>query len=201
MFSYPLEWPAGWDRTPPDERKNSQFKTGFEQARIQLLDEIRLLAGEGGSPVITCNIPMRKKDGLPYSKYSAPDFEPDDPGVAVYFWFNEEQVCIPCDKWMRVRDNLHAIELTINALRGIERWGAKEMVSAAFKGFEALPSPEDEVTTRDFNYFEDCKTMEELKDRFRELSKFHHPDSGGATEDFAEIHRQYKKREDELRSE
>lgn len=35
---------------------------------------------------------------------------------------------------------MRAIEKTIEALRGLERWGAKEMVNAPFRGFKALPA-------------------------------------------------------------
>lgn len=40
------------------------------------------------------------------------------------------------------------------------------------------------------NYFKDCKTIHEAKQKFRELAKKHHPDAGGDTKTFAEISRQ-----------
>jgi DnaJ-domain-containing protein 1 len=37
------------------------------------------------------------------------------------------------------REHARKIELTIAALRGLDRWGAKELLNAAFWGFKALP--------------------------------------------------------------
>ena len=43
---------------------------------------------------------------------------------------------IACDKWDSIRDNLHAVAKTIEALRGIDRWGTGEMVDAGTLGDE-----------------------------------------------------------------
>jgi hypothetical protein len=72
---------------------------------------------------------------LPYAKYKTPD----DPGVAVYFELNGRSQVFACDKWDRVEDNLQAIRKTIEAIRGIERWGSSEMLNRIYKGFQALP--------------------------------------------------------------
>ena len=45
-----------------------------------------------------------------------------------------------CDKFRYTRDNIYAVAKTIEALRGIERWGASDMMERAFSGFKALPS-------------------------------------------------------------
>lgn len=58
----------------------------------------------------------------------------EDTGGTAYFDRNGEQVCIPCDRWIRLEDNVNAIALAIGALRGLERWGAKQMVDQAFRG-------------------------------------------------------------------
>src|SRR3546814_19053229 len=51
-----------------------------------------------------------------------------------------------CDRWDTVRDNVRAIGKTIEAIRGIERWGASDMMERAFSAFEALPAPGGGVT-------------------------------------------------------
>lgn len=43
------------------------------------------------------------------------------------------------------------------------------------------------------NYFKDCQTIFEVKDRFRQLAKKHHPDRGGDTAIMQEINNQYEK--------
>lgn len=65
--------------------------------------------------------------------------------MAVYFTHEKEPKCFACDCFDRVEDNLQAIRKTIEALRGIERWGSSEMLNRVFKGFAALPErPEHE---------------------------------------------------------
>jgi hypothetical protein len=40
-----------------------------------------------------------------------------------------------------INRNIYAIAKTIEALRGIERWGSGSMVEQAFTGFVTLPAP------------------------------------------------------------
>ena len=140
--AYPLAWPAGWKRTNNPERSNFHSKSGkyskqprsVAKARDEVLLQLERIVAT--SAVISTNI-QTTLAGVPYSNRA----EPEDRGAAVYFVTQGKEQCIPCDKWDRVADNLWAIAKTLDALRGIERWGAKEMVDAAFRGFEALPAP------------------------------------------------------------
>ena len=178
--AYPLQFPSNWGRTKYTER--SKFDTTFASTRDILLNEIRLL--EGTNIVISSNVALRQ-DGIPYANTC----EPEDKGVAVYFTLWGKQQCIPCDKWDRVRDNLRAIEKTVAALRGIERWGAKDMVKASFQGFEALP---EKIEPNQHQYFVGINSLDEAKVRRKVLIKELHPDYGGNSEDFAEMQRQFK---------
>lgn len=176
--SFPLRWPLSWKRTGLGARKPALFKTSFGAARDGLLGELRMLGAR--EVVISSNIPMRL-DGLPYANYNTPA----DSGVAVYFVLNGRHQCIPCDKWVKVVDNLQAINLTVAALRGLERWGAKEMMDAAFSGFIAL---EDKSHV---DYFKGCLGPEAVKARYSELVKKLHPDLGGNPDEFMEMKKQY----------
>jgi len=129
--AYPLAWPATWPRTDYPDR--SRFGVTFATARDELLYELELLGAT--DIVISTNVELRR-DGLPYANRP----EPNDTGVAIYFRRDGRHQCIPVDRWDRVKDNLRAAGLTIQALRGLERWGAKHMVDAAFTGFAALPA-------------------------------------------------------------
>jgi len=42
------------------------------------------------------------------------------------------------------------------------------------------------------NFFHDCRTVEEIKKRYRQLAMKHHPDRGGDTATMQEINRQYQ---------
>lgn len=187
--AYPLQWPQGWQRTK--FRKYSRFDTSRSKAISNLYNELRLLGAK--APVISSNVMIYERGGkkIPYADQSV-----NDPAVAVYFEFNGSQQCIPCDKWKSVADNIHAVGKTIQALRGIERWGAKEMVNAAFKGFQALP---DYTNNRppiipQQHYFSDCIDRLDVKAKYKKLVKKMHPDRDGNTEEFQEMKRQYERR-------
>ena len=89
-----------------------------------------------------------------------------------------------CDRWKLVEHNVQAIALTIEAMRGMERWGAKHMIKAMFTGFKALPekgSGENpfEVLGLDAarEYME-----QEITAAYKRKAKTEHPDAGGSEE-------------------
>lgn len=179
--AFPLQWPIGWERTPEGKRQYASFKQTLATARDGLLVELERMGAQRHQVVISTNIPLRR-DGLPYSGKT----NPPDPGVAVYFVLDGVQKCIPCDKWMFVEDNMQAIRLTINALRGLERWGARQMVDAAFSGFDALPASSETGWWVTLGVPRDAH-LEELRRVYRDLVKRHHPDRGGDPEAFHRI--------------
>ncbi|GHE88550.1 hypothetical protein GCM10016455_05850 [Aliiroseovarius zhejiangensis] len=132
--AYPLQWPAHVSRTRPAARRYSRFDVTPDRARRELLREAELM---GRHVVISTNIELRR-DGEPYANRRAPE----DPGVAVYFMRKKQQVCLACDKHPEVWENMRAIGKTLEAMRGIERWGTSELLDQAFKGFTALPPPD-----------------------------------------------------------
>jgi hypothetical protein len=178
--AYPLYWPENWPRIPPSQQKKSAFRSTMGQARGELFEEIRRLGGK--EVILSTNIPLRN-DGLPRADAK----EPIDAGVAVYFTYKKKPMCFACDKFYYVRENIHAIKLTIEALRGIERWGASDMLDRAFTGFTALPSPFEMKRTK-YHYFGDgAWTPASVRARYRELCRENHPDKGGDPEIMAEI--------------
>ena len=133
--AYPLHWPAGRKRTPPAQVAWSRFQPNgraMEAANVQA--ELSRLGAS--NVIISTNVRLRR-DGFPYSS----DKPPSDAGVAVYFDYLGSQKCFPCDRWVLVEENLRAIFKSIEAIRGLERWGSKSFVEAAFTGFAALPAP------------------------------------------------------------
>lgn len=179
--AFPLAWPPGWNRT--QYPKHSNFaKHSMAKATIFLLGELKRLGAK--HIVISTNVQLRR-DGLPYSNRRSPT----DAGVAVYFVLNGQNQCIPCDKWNRVECNLWAIAKCVEALRGLERWGAKEMVSASFQGFKALPEVASQPKV---DYFAGCTTKEEVTARYRTLVKTYHPDHGGTNDQFVDLTNQYE---------
>lgn len=172
--AYPLEWPPGWPRTDAVRRESSRFKTTLFQALKFLEKEVAALGGK--MLVISSN-------------YSLGDQNPTDPGVTAYFQYQAISAAIPCDRWKKIEDNIHAIAKTIEALRGIERWGAKHMTKAAFTGFAALPAP-GQTTGRSWRTVLDASdgdTLEQVKAKYRKLSGERHPDRGGSQDAMTEL--------------
>lgn len=129
--AYPLHWPDGWPRTKAGWREQARFDTSFARARDGLAQELERLGARNA--VLSTNVELRL-DGQPYANRA----EPADPGVAVYFEYNGKSMTFACDRWDKVRDNIQAVRKTIDALRGIERWGASDMLERAFTGFAQL---------------------------------------------------------------
>lgn len=191
--AYPLSWPPGWPRART--RESSQFSSGrvkfdrsrgarMEPAQQNLFRELGLLGAK--RIVLSTNIELRQ-DGLPYANRR----DPTDPGVAIYFELKRENKCFPCDRWDRVADNVHAIALSIGALRGLDRWGASHMVDAAFKGFRALP--EGPQWWQLLGLDSDVTSPEEIKAAYKKKAKTAHPDmEGGSHEEMIRIEAAYQ---------
>ena len=196
MEAWPLYWPEGRPRLAYYQREDARFKTTFARARDNIIHEIGLLVGryQHANPVISTNIPLRN-DGLPYATYK----KPDDPGVAVYFTYKKQQVCFACDRWIKIEDNMQAICKTIEALRGIARWGTGDMMDAAFTGFTALPPPASGWRA-DLGLPVDCRDLDAAQEAYKRLRSIHHPDKGGNAEQFYKINRAIDAAEKELRA-
>lgn len=170
--AYPLTWPANRPRTA-GYREYARFKSTVGKELIRVRNEVRLLGGSG--LIISSNLELRL-DGEP----KASSRVPTDPGVAVYFNLRKLPMCFACDRWNKVEDNVRAITLTIEALRGIERWGSGQMVRQAFTGFTALPAPEQPFQVLGVRA---AATEDEIMSAYRGLISKHHPDKPGGDHD------------------
>lgn len=193
---FPLSWPDSRPRTPAHARLRAAFKTSFAVARDEALREIHLLGGT--DPIFSSNIP-RRNDGLPYA-----DAKPQngDPAIAAYFTRKGKQLCFACDKWLSVDANMHAIALTIGALRGIARWGTGDMMEAAFRGFAALPAPGESGASSWWNVLgvPINATAEQVREAYRVLVFKHHPDKGGDAELFRRVQQAFEQFEREQKA-
>lgn len=168
--AYPLYWPSNRGRTPSYKRTRARFKTTFGAAVDFIINELRLLGAR--HPVISTNVQLRR-DGLPSAAAGARNVY--DSGVAIYFFYKERETCMTCDRWDKVEDNIYAIGKSIEAMRGIARWGSGDMLEAAFAGFVALPDPKSKW--REVLGFP--STLDAAENQYRFLSKKHHPDMPG----------------------
>ena len=183
---YPLAWPAHWPRTKG--RKRAPFKTHYQKATKELSYELQRIGAQ--RVVLSTNLELRL-DGTPYLNRGLPA----DPGVALYFTREGKDVCIPCDRWDSVPANIRAVTLTLEALRGIDRWGTGKMIDAAFTGFKALPYDGPIVpappwwTVLGVDAGADTAVV---KDRYREIAKRVHPDRGGTAAEMQRLNAAYE---------
>jgi hypothetical protein len=179
--AYPLYWPDGWKRCASYARSHLQGRLTFGQARDRLLRELRLLGA--ANVVLSTNIPLRR-DGLPYADYR----RPDDPGVSVFFTYSKRHMCFACDRYHVIEDNVRAIALTIEALRGIERWGASDMIERAFRGFTAITQAASRSWREVFGFGkEEEVSAGDVEAMFRKLAHERHPDHGGSDAAMTEL--------------
>lgn len=190
IAAYPLEWPTHWPRTTYPEP--ARFSTTLNNALNGVMFEMRLMGVRPSNYVVSTNIPVRL-DGRPYANYR----QPDDAGVAVYFVLRGHEFCIPSDKWNRVEHNMQAIRKTLEALRGIERWGTKGMMDASFQGFAALPGAAPRRSWWDVLGVDRIAPKAYVEARYRLLARDAHPDLGGNPDRFIELQNAY----DEFRKE
>lgn len=203
--AYPLQWPEGWKRTAPADRKAAKFnKAGtarvpggwrpradltIADALGRLLAELERMGIHRDDVVISTNVPVRL-DGLPRSGAA----EPADPGAAVYWreWGESKtNRVMAIDIYDRVADNIAALAATLDAMRAIERHGGAAILERAFTGFTALPAP---TGARDWQIVLELQDLllperEDIEKAYRRLASKHHPDKGGTAQAMAEINR------------
>ena len=182
----PLHWPEGWARSETQER--SRFGKWNDPVTINkatrfVLDELSRMGVFQSDVIVSTNLKLRI-DGLPYSNQK----QPEDKGVSVWWIKDGKQMVLALDKYDRIADNIYAVGKTIEAMRGIERWGSGEILQRTFTGFQALPDPESASKPswqQVLNYYGD--SLSEAKTAYLKARKAAHPDHGGSTEEFKAV--------------
>lgn len=180
--AYPLHWPPGQKRTTNPSYSRFGDHTLTKATKEVLLELERMSCT---NPIISTNIPLRN-DGLPRADYQKRIIT--DYGVAVYFTRKGKQMVLACDKWNNIEDNLWAIACSIGAMRGLDRWGVSEILERAFTGFIAIPERASSKTCWDILGIPETKDKEKIRNRYKALAKTAHPDGGGSSAMFAELH-------------
>ena len=176
--AYPLSWPLGKPRA--SYRTQANFKTSLADARDGLRDELRIM--EADDVVLSTNIELRHH-GLLYASRRPPQ----DTGVAVYFTWKSQQYAFACDCWLKVEDNMQAIRKTVEALRGIARWGTGEMMQAAFAGFLALPEQASAPAWWQVLEVVDWASPDQINAAYKAKAKQAHPDMPGGSHEAMQV--------------
>lgn len=171
--AYPLAWPDGWPRTESLRRQRWPNQVTLGAALKELESEMRMLGVKNIVLSSNCSLGMENAT---------------DPGVVAYGFYDTQQIAVPCDRWNTVAANVRAIAKTINAMRGMERWGAKHMIKAMFQGFTAIRGPGPKPWREVLGIKpEAVVTREMIRQRRNDLAKNHHPDISGDNDHMAEI--------------
>lgn len=183
-FEYPLQWLPQQPRTKNPERARFGNHSAYKAGNY-LVDELERL--DAKNCVISSNLQQKPGGEGFYAKQRI-----DDPGVVVYFDLKGKGKAMACDKWDKAEHNLWALYLSVQAIRGLERWGGSEFLDGLFTGFKALPSPSDSVIAYK-DYFKGLETDEEIRTRYKELARKLHPDAkDGNVEEFQVMKRQHE---------
>lgn len=188
--AYPLYWPEGVKRAT--HRPWSKFKATLGIAREELLQELKRLGAQ--DVIISTNLPLRN-DGL----FRIDDKKPSDPGVAVYFKLKGQPRAMCCDRWSDLASNIHALALSIEAIRGLSRWGSSDMVERAFAGFTALPAPAHDWRVV-LGFPTGQPPLELVRERYKARALAAHPDHGGNAEEMIRLNQAMQAAERELQS-
>lgn len=204
---YPLQWPPRIARTPAHSRRRSPFG-GAHSAPMsphkcahEVRDELRRL--RVSEWVITSYLPAATTTGIPFS--DTPRIHPD-PGIAVWFEYRRVERVLACDAWIRADENLRAIAKSIEAMRGLERWGVADVLASVFTGF-APALPPGEQADRPWREvlgglwpdgMEPADVLLLAKGRHRRLMGESHIDAGGDTARMLELNQALEAAQREL---
>lgn len=187
--AFPLQWPAGWRRTPSYQRTTAKFKRADQRLNVgdgasRVYRELAAMGIAEHKIILSSDLRLRL-DGKPYSDQATGSM---DPGVAVYWQDGAQQRCMAIDRYDRIADNLAAVAATIEAMRAIERHGGALILDRAFQGFTALPAAE--TWWQVLKLSGPNATRQEIELAHRRLAMEHHPDRpGGNNELMAQINR------------
>jgi len=171
---YPLAWPEGLPRT--GQKTASQFRTSLSAALENVRKSLTAFGSDTGKPV---------KDVVITSNVAGITFDPPaDKGVAVWFEWDGERRCIAVDRYEKVQCNLQAIHHILEARRTEMRHGGLHIVRQTFKGFAALPAPEQWWQILGVGM---QATAAEINEAYRKKARTAHPDTGGSEADMARL--------------
>ena len=173
--AYPLAWPQTLPRTK--SREKGAFKTTLAGALENVETSLRLFGRDSNKPVsgivLSSNVTLGRNS-------------PEDPGVAAWFTWEEQQLCIAVDRYLTPAANLQAIHHVLEARRVELRHGTLELVRASFQGFKALPAPPGSHWSEVLGLPRSASKTD-IETAFREKSRKAHPDQGGSHDAMARL--------------
>jgi len=179
-----LDWPAGWDRTPPAERDpGRKFEATLGDTTAALETELdRMAVDEWRASIANRHT---KSNGLP--RYNA---NPEDPGFVLRWVDDGEQFAVACDAYADLSANVRAVYKWLHETR----MRSQRPVQTGDSEFAAARLPagdEDAVVGRKpphevLGVAPDAPDAA-VKGAARQLKAESHPDNGGDRERFQRV--------------
>ena len=179
--AYPLAWPENMRRST--YREKSRFKTSLSSALKNVQTSLRLFGTDSGRAVTDIVLSSNCTLGVD---------RPSDSGVAAWFRWNGDSVCIPVDRYDSAEANLQAIHHIIEARRVELRHGTLQLVRATMQGFKALPPPPGAKARKPWTEVLGLPVSagkDQIEKAYRDKAKEAHPDAGGSDEAMVELSR------------
>lgn len=181
---FPLTWPDNFPRSA--RREKSRFQTSLAKALQNVRTSLESFVRDSGKPVTDIVLSSNCALGVQH---------PADPGVAAWFKWAGESICIPVDRYAAPEENLQAIHHVIEARRTELRHGTLHLVKATMAGFKALPPPPGHKTRRPWTEVLGLRadaTGEQIEHAYRHKAKTAHPETGGSAEAMTELNQAKK---------
>ncbi|MFB6113614.1 MAG: DnaJ domain-containing protein [Halodesulfurarchaeum sp.] len=181
-----IEWPAGIDRTPQDDRE--KYPHGFEVSRREaiehILEQLRKMDATD-KQIDTAADHQSRNPNLPYSEAKT-----DDPGIVVRYKLDGTPHIVAMDKWTRLRDNARAVGLTLEAKRALTRYGV-ESIESEFSTHRLPPGDDDAMVSgpppHEILEVDPDASDEVIEAAARQKKREHHPDAGGDEQAFKRV--------------
>jgi hypothetical protein len=169
------------------------FKSSYAATLSLLEREMRHLSAQ--NVVIQAGFTREqvRNDGWPRS-----GARPSHPAVVVSFRSRGKDLSFPCSTYRSHEDNLRAIALSLEALRGVNRYGVTQN-EEQYKGWAQLPPP---TPAQKMSRFDACIFLQSNSDvdagsigafsksrdeAYRQAARRLHPDAGGNHEQFVRL--------------
>lgn len=183
----PLEyWPG--KPTPPAARRRAAFKASYQKTLDLLEYELKVINAKDILIQVRLELSQIRNDGWPRSSAS-----PTSSEIIVSFLRGKDIISMPCDRFDDWEDNLHAIALSLEALRKIDRYGVTSN-GQQYQGFKQIEAPNKEDARAGAEFFiaqaagvriEDVRA--DLSTAYRGAAQRLHPDYGGSHAEFSRL--------------
>ena len=139
MATFEFKNLRAWPKNIRPRHHGDLFQSSYESTVAKLKEELRLIRVERAVVSIVYAKGSLRKDGLPMENANM-----TYPGVMISFDKPTGGVSLATDKYASWMFNLRGIALSLEALRGINRWGCSEQ-DQQYLGFPALPPPDPDI--------------------------------------------------------